>query len=158
MLRRVRTLAVLEFVNIALIAWVLVGVLRMPVTAANLAGLALVLVVLAEGGAYWWVKSVQLAAGAAAPAGMGVFRVLDRVNVVVLAGGAAVVGAGAVESGGGAGVWPGAALWVFAVLEQVNYFHVQLSHDTRADLSRLVRSRRLRRSHLRRDLDRGRAA
>jgi hypothetical protein len=51
-------------------------------------------------------------------------------------------------------VWPGLGLWLFALLEHVNYFHVQLSHQTRADLARLVRTRRLRRSHLSRDMAR----
>jgi hypothetical protein len=40
----------------------------------------------------------------------------------------------------------------FAWLEYVNYFRVQLMHDTRSDLRRLVRTRRLRRSWLATDL------
>lgn len=153
-LRRVRTLAILEFVNVPLIAVVVAGVLGMPLTAANLTGLALVLAVLVEGGAYWWLKLGQLTAGSPSPAGIGVYRHLARANVALLAGGAVIVGAGVVVGGPGAGVWPGVALWVFAVLEHVNYFHVQLMHDTRADLSRLFRTRRLHRSHLARDLAR----
>ncbi|MER7128156.1 hypothetical protein ABT338_04230, partial [Streptosporangium saharense] len=72
----------------------------------------------------------------------------------LLAGGAVVAGTGIAGGASGTQVWPGPALWVFAVLEHVNYFHVQLMHDTRADLARLVRTRRLRRSHLARDLAR----
>jgi hypothetical protein len=43
-----------------------------------------------------------------------------------------------------------------AVLEYINYFVVQLSHETRADLRRLVRTRRLHPSHLAIDLRRHR--
>jgi hypothetical protein len=151
--RRMGTLAVLELVNIPLIAWVVVTQLRMPLTAGNVAGLSLVLLILAEGSAYWWLKLRQLAAGDPAPAGMAVYRVVARANVALLAGGAILIGAGAF-TGGAAGAWPGALLWGFAALEHVNYFHLQLMHDTRADVARLFRTRRLRRSHLARDLDR----
>ena len=44
-------------------------------------------------------------------------------------------------------------LWLFALGEYVNYFEVQLMHDTPNDLARLSRNRRLRRAHLVRDLD-----
>ena len=46
----------------------------------------------------------------------------------------------------------GAGLAAFAVLEQINSFHVQLGHDNRYDLQRLLRSG-LRRAKLARDLD-----
>ncbi|MFI9595532.1 hypothetical protein [Nonomuraea sp. NPDC052265] len=154
MLRRTRTLAVLEFVNIPLIAGVLTGILGMPLTVANSAGLVLVLLVLAEGGVYWWLKFAQLSSRAPVPAGMAMYRMISRINVGLLVAGAVVVGAGLVMGGSGAQVWPGAALWVFALLEHVNYFHLQLMHDTRADLGHLVRTGRLRRSHLALDMAR----
>ncbi|MFI6539371.1 hypothetical protein ACIBHY_43425 [Nonomuraea sp. NPDC050547] len=149
-----KTLAILEFVNIPLIAGVLTGVLGMPLTTANTAGLVLVLIVLAEGGAYWWLKLAQLSSRSPVPAGMAVYRRLSRVNVGLLVAAAVVVGACLAEGGSGARVWPGAALWVFALLEHVNYFHLQLMHDTRADLAHLMNTRRLRRSHLALDLAR----
>ncbi|MGW2158854.1 hypothetical protein [Nonomuraea sp. NPDC001699] len=154
LLRRTRTLAVLEFVNIPLIAGVLTGLLGMPLTVANSAGLVLVLVVLAEGGVYWWLKFTQLSSRAPVPAGMAMYRMISRINVCLLVAGAVVVGAGLVMGGSGAQVWPGAALVVFALLEHVNYFHLQLMHDTRADLGHLVRTGRLRRSHLALDMAR----
>lgn len=149
-----KTLAVLEFVNIPLIAGVLTGMLGMPLTVANSAGLVLVLLVLAEGGVYWWLKFAQLSSRVPVPAGMAVYRMISRINVGLLVAGAVVVGAGLVMGGSGAQVWPGAALWVFALLEHVNYFHRQLMHDTRADLGHLVRTGRLRRSHLALDMAR----
>ncbi|MEV3987103.1 hypothetical protein [Nonomuraea sp. NPDC049758] len=152
--RRMKTLAVLEFVNIPLLAGVLTGVLGMPLTVANSAGLALVLLVLAEGGVYWWLKFAQLSSRAPVPAGMAMYRLISRINVGLLAAGAVVVGACLVMGASGSQVWPGAALWVFALLEHVNYFHLQLMHDTRADLGHLVRTGRLRRSHLALDMAR----
>ena len=51
----------------------------------------------------------------------------------------------------GADTVPGLAFAVFAVLEYVNYFHVQLMYDTSADLRHLL-TRGFRRAHLARDL------
>ncbi|MBM7786072.1 multidrug transporter [Tenggerimyces flavus] len=150
-LRRMRTLAVLELANVIIISVALLAVFRMPPTVSNLTGLVLVAAFLVEGGVYWWLKARQLVTRAPAPAGMATFRLLRRVNVVLLAAGAVVIAADSVASGMGVRSWPGVALWVFAVLEYVNYFHVQLMHDTRADLARLF-TRGLHRSHLARDL------
>jgi hypothetical protein len=150
-LRRMRTLAVLEFANVIIISAALLGVLRMPPTVSNLTGLALVTVFLVEGGVYWWLKARQLVAGASSPAGMAAFRTLRPVNVGLLAVGAVVLAVDSMVGGVGVRTWPGVALWIFALLEYVNYFHVQLMHDTRADLARLF-ARGLRRSHLARDL------
>jgi hypothetical protein len=49
---------------------------------------------------------------------------------------------------------PGVVLVALAVAEHVNYFYRQLMHDTRADLRRLWRTRRLHPSHLNIDLRR----
>ncbi|WP_067962385.1 hypothetical protein [Nocardiopsis trehalosi] len=149
---RLRTLAVLELVNIPLIGVALYAMLGMPASAANTVGYALVALLLAEGAAYWWLKVRQLRSRAALPEGLGALRVLRAANPVLLAAGAAVVAGAAVGGAPATHVWPGAGLWAFAVLEHVNYFHVQLSHQTRADLARLWRTRRLHRSHLSRDL------
>ncbi|CAM3598201.1 hypothetical protein NOGI109294_04620 [Nocardiopsis gilva] len=88
------------------------------------------------------------------PASLAAFRHLRTANVVLLAGGATVIGAGFAAGDPWTHVWPGAGLWTFAVLEQINYFHIQLSHDNRADITRLLRTRRLPRPHLARDLER----
>ncbi|MFC0624970.1 multidrug transporter [Kribbella deserti] len=152
-LRRLRMLAVLEFVNIPLLSYVFIAVLGMPVTAANLIGLVLVAVILAEGGTYWWLKVRQLSAATPLPAGMRAYRVLLKANLALLVAGAIALGV-LTGSGPAAGFWPGIALWFFAVLEHINYFHFQLMHDNRNDLARLVRTRRLHRSHLARDLGR----
>ncbi len=155
-MRRLRTLAVLEWVNALLIFPAVAWLWEMPLSPANLTGLGLVLLILIEGGAYWWLKYRGLLAGRPRTAGLPFFRVLRVANPVLLAAGAVVVGLGLGSGAPWTHAWPGAALWLFAILEQVNYFHLQLSHDTRADLARLRRSRRLRPSHLARDLARER--
>jgi len=153
--RRIRGLAVAELLCIPIFTAVAL-LWKMPFTAANTAGLGLLLILLAEGGAYWWVKARQLARDRPLPAGMPVFAALKRANLVPFAAGAAAIAAALAGGETGTRVWPGVFLWLFALVEQVNYFHVQLSHDNRADLSRLLRTRRLHRSHLARDLERAR--
>ncbi|CAM4062035.1 hypothetical protein GCM10009799_40910 [Nocardiopsis rhodophaea] len=153
-LDRMRTLALLEWLNALVIFPVAAWVWHMPVTGANLTGFALLALILVEGGAYWWLKYRHLRMGRQLPAGLTVFRYLRTANVALLAAGAAVIGAGFAIGGPWTHVWPGAGLWAFALLEHINYFHIQLSHDTRADITRLLRTRRLHRSHLARDLER----
>lgn len=46
----------------------------------------------------------------------------------------------------------GGGMLVLAVLEYVNYYHVQLSYDNRADLQHLLTHRRLKRAVMARDL------
>lgn len=151
--RRTRSLAVLEAANVLLLPVALLVLLEMPASAGNVAGLALTLTILVEGSAYWALKYRQLTRRDRAPAGLGIFRWLGRLNVVALGVGLIIVIAGVVASPGTRS-WPGLALWAFAVAEHVNYFHVQLMHDTRADITRLLRNRRLRTASLARDLAR----
>ncbi|MDE3723937.1 hypothetical protein PWG71_21305 [Nocardiopsis sp. N85] len=152
--RRLLSLAVLELVNIPLFAFALFGVLGAPASPANLAGFGVFALLLAEGSAYWWLKLRQTAGGGRTPAGMAVFRVLRWINVALFALTGALVAVTVVEGGHWTRAAVGVALGLFAIVEHVNYFHVQLMHDTRADLGRLLRTRRPRRSHLARDLAR----
>lgn len=154
--RRLRTLAVLEFGNIPLQAWLWFSQIGLPVSAPNAVGFVLFAVLLVQGGAYWAAKLRQVRLRAEAPAGLVVYRWLRLVNVPVLAAGAAYTGHAVTVDPGRAAV-PGMVFLVVAVLEYVNYFHVQLMHDNRADVRRL---RRLgfRKSHLARDLTRRRGA
>jgi hypothetical protein len=46
------------------------------------------------------------------------------------------------------------ALFLFAILEHVNYYHYQLSHDNLNDIRFLIRHRKIRRSPLSIDLQR----
>lgn len=155
--RRMRTLALLEWLNALVIFPAVAWIWHLPPSAPNLAGFGLLVLFLVEGGAYWWLKYSQFLSGRRLPRGLPVFRVLRIANPLLLAAGAAVVGAGTAAGAPWTHTWPGAALWVFAAVEHANYFHWQLSHGTRADWRRLRRAKRLRRSHLALDLARDRA-
>ncbi|WP_239648744.1 hypothetical protein [Nocardiopsis chromatogenes] len=128
-----RTLALLEWLNALVLFPAVARLWPMPPSAPNLAGFGLLVLFLAEGGAYWWLKYRQLLGGRRLPAGLPAFRVLRIANPLLLAAGAAVVGAGFASGAPWTHTWPGAALWAFAAVEQANYFHLQLSHGTRAD-------------------------
>ncbi|MFF0344076.1 hypothetical protein [Kribbella sp. NPDC004875] len=152
--RRLRSLATLELLNIPLQYVVWFGVIDLPGTAPNLAGFALFALLLAQGAAYWSAKLRQLP-GEPLPAARW-FSLARKWNVPVLAGGLVFVLA-AVARDPGATTVAGLVFAVVAVLEYVNYFHLQLMHDTPADL-RYLFTRGLRRSHLARDLARAAAS
>ena len=138
--RRLRTLATLELINIPLWGWACFGALGVPATPANLTGYALFALLLLQGAGYWLGKLRQT--GRTVP-GLWFFRAARVVNPGLLLAGLIITVHGR--------AWPGLFFAVLAVLEQINYFHVQLMHDNRADLRRLHRHG-LRRSHLARDL------
>jgi hypothetical protein len=145
-----RSLAWLELLNIPLQAVIWFGVGRFPVTAGNSVGFALFALLLLEGAGYWVAKLRQISTRNRFLPGAGAFVVARRGNVAVLAAGLLFI-AWVVVIDPGVGSWPGLAFGLFAVLEHVNYFHVQLMYDTTEDL-RYLRSRGLRRAHLARDL------
>ena len=153
---RLRSLAVLELLNIPLQAWLWFGVIDLPVTAANTAGFAAFALLLMVGATYWALKLWQLRRRRSRLPGRRTFTVARLLLPVALA---VVLGActAAVMRAPGARSWPGWLFGAFAVLEYVNYFHVQLMHDTRADLHRLF-TVGFRRAHLARDLRAARAA
>jgi Ca2+/Na+ antiporter len=124
--------------------------LDFPATPANLVGFGLFAILLVEGASYWIAKFRQ-PAGAPLPAA-GVFAAARRGNVVLLAAGLLFVLWPAMRDPG-AGNLLGLGFVLMAVLEQVNYFHVQLMYDTPEDL-RHLRTHGLVRSHLSRDLAR----
>lgn len=142
--RRFRSLAVLELWNAVVTLPIFFLVLRWSLTGPNLAGAASVAVPLAVGSGYWWAKLRQLERRTRLPEGLRIFARL-RLPVWLLAlsalAYALIVGLGR----GFQGVehlaeWaPGAGLAIFGLLEVVNYFHIQLSHDNRHDLQRLRR-------------------
>lgn len=150
MRRRLRSLTVAELINVPLQAFVWFGLLDFPATVASVAGFAAFTLLIVEGGAYWAAKLRQVGTRRSDLPGLGVFRAARRANVPLLAV-ALAIGGYAVVTEPGRGSWLGLGFALVAVLEHVNYFHVQLMHDTRADLRRLWSSG-LHRSHLARDL------
>lgn len=145
-----RSLVWLELLNIPLQAAVWFGVAGFPVTAGNSVGFALFALLLLEGAGYWSAKLRQITTRNRFLPGAGAFLVARRGNVTVLVAGLLFT-AWTVMIDPGVGSWPGLGFGLFAVLEHVNYFHVQLMYDTAEDLHYL-RSRGLRRAHLAHDL------
>lgn len=148
--RRLGSLSALEIINVPLQGFIWFGVLGLPLTAPNLLGFSLVALLLVEGAGYWFAKRVQVRRGRRRVPAIAAFRVARLANLFFLGLGLAITATAALVKPGLA-TWPGLGFALFALLEHVNYFHVQLMHDTTADLVRL-RSRGFRRSHLARDL------
>ncbi|GLX01906.1 hypothetical protein Misp02_59920 [Microtetraspora sp. NBRC 16547] len=146
-------LALLEMGNIPFQALVWFGLVGLPVTTANFVGFALVAVLLTQGALYWAAKLRQLRKPGVLP-GAQAFLIARVTDVPLLVTGLTIT-AGAVVADPGRDSWPGLAFALFAVLEYINYFHVQLMHDTAADLRSLANGG-LRPSHLARDLARHR--
>lgn len=149
--RRLLSLAGGELVNIPLHAVIWIGIIGAPLTLANVAGYLLFSLLLIEGAGYWLAKLHQTTIRQRALPGARIFGLLRIVNLPLLAIGVGIAAYGAVDSPGLASL-PGLGYALFAVIEHVNYFHLQLSYDRRTDLRRL-RTFGLRRSHLSRDLD-----
>ncbi|WP_058043760.1 hypothetical protein [Streptomyces roseifaciens] len=151
--RRLRSLALLELLNIPLQAVIWFGVTGFPVTPANVVGFALFALLLVQGAGYWLAKLRQLMVAGAPLPGARAFTSVRVLNVPVLIAGVLFTGWAVVDKPvvGGSGSWPGLAFALFAVLEHVNYFHTQLMYDTDEDL-RYLRKHGLRRAHLARDL------
>lgn len=146
--RRLRSHAILEAINIPLIGWG--AQLCFPISAANLVGFGCLAMLLVVGTAYWRAKIAQLDAGRCHPPGIAWFARARSFSVVVLTAASWFIVWRVIEQPG-ASTWPGLGLVMFSWLEYINYFHVQLSHQSRADRVRL-RRHGLRRSHLSRDL------
>ena len=146
--RRLWSLATGELASIVVLPWVAYGLIGLPLSPANVLGTALALFILLQGSVYWLLKLRR----PAAPAGMGVYAVLSRVNWALL-GIALGVLVAALVRGPAVEALPGLAFWALATLEQVNYFHTQLVYDTAADRRRL-RASGLQPSHLGRDIAR----
>ena len=151
--RRLRSLAGLELLNIPLQFALWFGWVGLPITVVNLVGFTLFALLLLQGAGYWTAKLRQSAAPGPLP-GAGIFAAARWVDVPVLAAGVLFIGWAAARDPG-ATTWPGLVFGLFAVLEYVNYFHVQLMYDNAEDLSYL-RTHGLRRAHLARDLRRRR--
>ncbi|MEU6075511.1 hypothetical protein [Micromonospora sp. NPDC047074] len=148
--RRLRSLLGWELLNVPLQAWLWFAVVGVPLTAVNLAGFGAFAALLVVGAAYWALKLRQLRRDEPRLPGRRHFATARAALPVLLA--AVVAGcAVAVVRAPGTQSYPGLGFALFAVLEYVNYFHVQLMHDNRADLRRLA-TVGFRRSHLARDL------
>lgn len=155
--RRLRTLRNLELLNVALLPLALAWLWHARGDegfAGRSVALALVCWLLVQSGVYWHLKLRSVSQRT--PIARFIlrrYRWLKRANLGLLSG--ASVG---FPSGLGLGwIAPGDALWAlglaaFAWLDYLNYYHIQLAHDTARALSYLCRWRRLRTAPLAEDL------
>jgi uncharacterized membrane protein len=131
--------------------------LKEPLGPAFLIAALPAVLLLAAGAAYWRSKYRLLALSVPAEP---VVRHLARAQTVLLlltgVGVAAALAAWLLPDFTASRVdrWAATVAAALAVLEYVNYYHVQLQHfDRITDLRRLFTGRGFRRSHLRRDID-----
>lgn len=52
------------------------------------------------------------------------------------------------------GIKISAFIYLFAILEYINYFHIQLSYDNRSDIKYLLTNKKLKRAILKKDFER----
>jgi len=158
LVRRFRQLRNWEGLNVVFLPAVFLWLWRdgTPAWSLRLPPLALVAGLLAQGTLYWHLKLRFVRDHAALPPWF--CRTFGLVRAASAAGLALVLAAIAVAAargvGGAADVAWAVGLLAFALLEHVNYFHVQLKHDSAADWAWLRRNRRLRRAALATDLAR----
>lgn len=110
---------------------------------------------LMQGALYWQLKHRALSASAPLPNYFErLFNAFKASNLVLLGG----VALGFAAQIGGEGwnpqlAWP-LGIFLFAVLEHINYYHYQLMYDTSASVRYVLRNRRLRKAALSVDLNR----
>lgn len=122
--------------------------LRLP--PAVLVGLMLL-----QGSGYWHLKLQSVQSRQPLPAYFRpLYRGLRAVDLIALVALASWLALSVLRGAAGADLGWAAAVLAFAALEYVNYFGLQLMHDTRADWDHLRRHRRLRRAALATDLAR----
>jgi hypothetical protein len=121
----------------------------------GIAALFSVCYLLLQGGIYWHLKLRALNQSASLPAYFGkLFRAFRLSSLIVLG----VVGVWFAIEMASKGwsmqlAWP-LGIYLFAVLEHINYYHYQLMYDTGNAVRYVVRNRRLRRAALGTDLQR----
>lgn len=161
LLKRLSYLRDMEGLNIVLIPSLLcvtLAALEVAEWTPYLLAMALICLILAEGTWYWHLKLNAVRQGRLRlPAVFRpAFTAARWVNGVLLVA-YPIWYVATREASAGAltySIWP-ILLYVFAILEHINYFDWQLSHDNRADLQYLLTFRRLRRAPLYEDLRRG---
>jgi len=104
---------------------------------------------------YWHLKlqSVRRDERALPSYSYQIFRLFKWVNVLLLAVYPALffVDRSSTDIDFGASIWSH-LIYIFSILEYVNYYHYQLSHDSMNDIRYLMRHRKIRRSPLWKDM------
>jgi len=157
-IRRLRTLRNLEWFNAPFLILALStswSDRSLSSTWQRLIAYLLVAALLMVGGWFWHVKLAQVRDGRPIERHLRRLALIGRLAVAALALGSLALTASWVWSVGTLAdrAWA-SGFTVFAWAEWVNYFRVQIMHDTIRDLRRLLRTRRLRKSVLAVDLAR----
>ncbi len=121
----------------------------------GIAALVSVSYLLLQGSLYWQLKHRALSQSAPLPAYFGtLFKVL-KVSNHVLFGVVGLAFAIQIQTAGWSAqlAWP-LGIFLFAVLEHINYYHYQLMYDTSGSVRYVLRNRRLRKAALGVDLKR----
>lgn len=118
--------------------------------------LVMVSLILAQGTLYWHLKLQSMRNRVALPIWFcDVFRHIKvAAKMGLMFSGVLILATYGLGDGSGTDLAWGLGLLTFAILEYVNYFHVQLMHDSFADWRYLARHRQLREAPLRTDLQR----
>jgi len=121
----------------------------------GLAALLSVSYLLVQGALYWQLKHSALSASASLPGYFGrLFNTFKASNLVLFGGVALGFVVQIMDDGWNAQLaWP-FGIFLFAVLEHINYYHYQLMYDTSASVRYVLRNRRLRKAALGVDLNR----
>ena len=135
--------------------------LRQPLGLFTLYSTTIVTLILWQGAAYWHLKLRAVQSDTPiGPAYLGRFARLKWVNWILLATLPVVLGVELWVGDGfafGFNLIAGSSLYVLAFLEQINYYYYQLMYDYAPDWRDLIRSRKLKKSSLRRALERWKA-
>ncbi len=161
LIRRLRYLWTFELLDSFLLpAVVILGSLRygQPLGLFSIYGSALVTWILWQGAAYWWLKLQAVRKdGRIAERHLRPFATFKRVNwaliglLPLLPLGQAMLGSPFRST---VDVVAGLGMAGLALLEQVNYYHIQLMYDYPPDWRYLIERKRLKRSSLSRALER----
>lgn len=115
---------------------------------------------LLQGTFYWYTKLKRLRAEQTSVTPERTVRQLKRmqkINVFLLAAGVPAFAADFIKWSPS---WPveglliAGGIYVFAILEFINYFHFQLSYDNKSDISYLLKTKKLKQAPLRKDFAR----
>ena len=156
-IRRLRYLRNWEFFNIFLLPALLLTRLRTPNWQPYAYSMFVLCAILAQGAFYWHLKlqSVYKNTSDLPSYFMWTFSNFKRINIVLLFMYPIFMIINSFTSliPFQTSFWSN-ALFAFAILEQINYYHYQLSHDNLNDLQFLIKHKKIRKSPLCVDLQR----
>jgi hypothetical protein len=115
---------------------------------------------LLQGSAYWYAKWKRLKQENKSITPVAMVRQLkkaQKMNIVLIAIAPFLFGMDVWRWGSNLpvdGLLLAGGIYLFAILEYINYFHVQLSYDNGADLRYLWKTKRFKRASLRKDFER----